>query len=337
MAKEEKLSGIERAAILLMNMGEDCASEVFRHMSPAEIQLIGGIIAKMDSVPVERGKKILGEFTKEVSESDVAVEGLEFAKTLIVKSLGAEKAHNVLEQITMEMSGSGIASLKWMDPAVLANMIKGEHPQIIALILVHLEPDKAAQVVQNLPEERVRGEVMLRVATLKRVPQAAVRDLELLISEQMLTATTSQGSMVEGVKVAAEIMNQIESKSEAAIMGVIEKASPDLAAKIQDKMFVFADLMGIDDKGLQMIIKDITGDLLTVALKAADDQLKEKFFKNMSERASEMLKEDLESKGPVKLSDVEKAQQEIIKIARNLEQEGKIVRAGMGGGGDLIV
>lgn len=338
MAKEEKLSGLERAAILLMNMGEELASEVFRHMSPGEIQLIGGIIAKTDSVPVEKGKHILSDFTKEVSESDVAVEGLEFAKGLILKSLGAEKAQNVLEQITMEMSGSGIASLKWMDPGVLANMIKSEHPQIIALILVHLEPDKAAQVVQNLPEERVRGEVMLRVATLKRVPQAAVRDLELLISEQMLTATTSQGSMVEGVKVAAEIMNQIDSKSEEAIMGVIEKASPDLAAKIQDKMFVFADLMGIDDKGLQMIIKEITGDLLTIALKAADDPLKEKFFKNMSERASEMLKEDLEAKGPVKLSDVEKAQQEIIKIARKLEQEGKIVRAGMGGGGgDVLV
>jgi flagellar motor switch protein FliG len=336
MAKEGKVSGVEKAAILLMNMGEELASEVFKHLSPAEIQLLGGIIAKMETVPTDLGKRVINDFSDVATKSDVAVEGLEFAKSLIVKSLGHEKGRHVVEQITREMSGTGIESLKWMDPGVLANLIKSEHPQIIALILIHLDPDKAAQVLLNLPEERVRGEVMLRVATLQRIPQAAVRDLEVLISEQLITSSTSQGSTVEGVKLAAEIMNQVESKTEEAIMGVIEKASPDLAQKIQDKMFVFADLITIDDKGMQQIIKEITGDILTVALKGADDDLKAKFFKNMSERAAEMLKEDLESKGPMKLSDVEKAQQEIIKITRKLEQEGKVVRAGKGGGDVLI-
>ncbi len=222
-----------------------------------------------------------------------------------------------------------------MDPAALANMVKNEHPQIVALILAHLEPDRAAQVVMHIPEDRVKGEVMLRVATLKSIPRSAVKDLESLLKSQAMSAGGSQGSTVEGVKVAAEIMNQIDSKVEAGIMDAIEKASPDLAVKIQEKLFVFTDLLSLDDKAMQMIIKEISAEILSMALKGSDDSLKEKFFKNMSERAAEMLKEDIESKGPVRLSDVEKAQQEIIKVARRLEQEGKIVRAGRGG--DVLV
>ena len=231
--------------------------------------------------------------------------------------------------------GGGIETLKWMDPAVVANIIKHEHPQIIALILTHLEPDRAAQVLMHIPEERVRADIMLRIASLKSIPQAAVKDLENLLSEQLLSADSGQGSIIEGVKIAAEIMNQIEGKNDGGIMDFIEKASPDLALRIQDKMFVFPDLMVLDDKGMQQIIKELNNETLTLALKGTEEGLKEKFLKNMSERASEMLREDMETRGPVKLSDVEKAQQEIIKIARRLEQEGKIVRAGKGG--DVLI
>ncbi len=334
--REQKLNGVEKAAILLMNLGEDLAGEVMRHMSPTEMKLIGGTIVKRETVSLQIGRQVVGEFADLINKGEVAVEGLEFTRSVITKTLGAEKAQFILDQITREIGGGGgIESLKWMDPAIVANIIKGEHPQIIALILTHLDPERAATVLLHLPEERIRGEVMLRVANLKRIPHSAVKDLELLISEQMLNADNGQGNTVEGIKIAAEILNQIEPKSEGEIMEIIEKTSPDLAIKIQEKMFVFQDLLGIDSRGMQLVIKELSGDVLSVALKGSDEGIREQFFNNMSERGAEMLKEDIEAKGPVKLSDVEKAQQEIIKIARRLEQEGKVMRSGKGG--DVLV
>ncbi|CAG1065541.1 Flagellar motor switch protein FliG [uncultured bacterium] len=335
MARDPKLTGSEKAAILLMNIGEDLAADVLKFMTPAEMQLLGGMMVRKESVSLQMGRQVVGEFIESIDKGDVFVEGLEFAKSVMIKTLGAEKAQFILDQITREMGGGGIESLKWMDPAIVANIIKSEHPQIIAIILAHLEPDRAAQVLLHLPEERVRGEIMLRVANLKRIPQAAVKDLEMLISEQMLSAETAQGSSVEGVKLAAEIMNQIDSKAEGEIMDIIEKASPDLAVRIQEKMFVFSDLMGVDDRSMQLIVKELSGEILGIALKGSEEQIKEKFLRNMSERAAEMLREDMDAKGPVKLSDVEKSQQEIIKIARRLEQEGKLVRSGRGG--DVLI
>jgi flagellar motor switch protein FliG len=335
MARDLKLTGSEKAAILLMNIGEDLAADVLKFMTPAEMQLLGGMMVRKESVSLQMGRQVVGEFIESIDKGDVFVEGLEFAKSVMIKTLGAEKAQFILDQITRDMGGGGIESLKWMDPAIVANIIKSEHPQIIAIILAHLEPDRAAQVLLHLPEERVRGEIMLRVANLKRIPQAAVKDLEMLISEQMLSAETGQGSSVEGVKLAAEIMNQIDSKAEGEIMDVIEKASPDLAVRIQEKMFVFSDLMGVDDRSMQLIVKELSGEVLGIALKGSEEQIKEKFLRNMSERAAEMLREDMDAKGPVKLSDVEKSQQEIIKIARRLEQEGKLVRSGRGG--DVLI
>ena len=331
MSKELKMRGVEKAAILLMNIGEELATEVFKHMSPAEMQLLGGSIVRKESVSVSVGRKVVDEFVQMVDQGEVAVEGLAFAKNLIIKSLGPEKAQHILDQITRDMETGGIESLKWLDPSIVANIIKNEHPQIIALILTHLEPERAAQVLLNIPEERQRGEIMLRVANLKRIPQAAVRDLEMLLSETMLSADSGQGNTVEGIKVAAEILNQIETQAESDIMEIIEKSSPDLATKIQDKMFVFADLVTIDSRGIQALIKELNTELLSLALKGSDEGIKDKFLGNMSERGAEMLAEDIEAKGPVKLSDVERAQQEIIKIARRLEQEGKLVRAGRGG------
>ncbi len=337
MSKENtKLSGAEKAAILLMNLGEDLASEVFRFMTTEEMHKVGGTIIKKESVPLHVGRQVVGEFIDTVNSGDMAVEGLEFAKNLITKALGPEKAKAVVDQLTRDTRKGGIESLKWMDPDLVANLIKSEHPQIIALILTHFDPERAAQVLLNIADERVRGEVMLRIATLKTIPISAVKDLELMLNEHMLNADSSQGNNVEGVKVAAEIMNHIEffvgSKSDNSIMDIIEKISPDIAIKIQEKMFVFADIIEIDDRGVQQIIKEVSSEILTIALKGADDALKDKFLKNMSERAAELLKEDMEAKGPVKLSDVEKAQQEVIKVVRGLEQEGKIVRRG----GDVV-
>lgn len=333
--KDSKLSGVEKAAVLMMNIGEDLASEIFKHLSSTEMQLLGGTIVKRESVPVEVAKTVVNDFFEAMRTGDSAIEGMEYAKGIIRKALGHEAAEGVIESISRAAGKSGIEALKWMDPAIIANIIKSEHPQIIALILIHLDPVRAAHVLLNLPDERMRGEIMLRVATLKRVPLAAVRDLENLLSEQMLSSDSSIGTSVEGIKTAAEILNSLENKQDGGIMDVIEKANPDIAIKIQEMMFLFSDLMTVSDRGLQLVIKEITGDVLATALKGAEDALKEKFLKNMSERASEMLREDMENKGPVKVIDVEKAQQEIVKIARRLEQEGKLVRAGKGG--DVIV
>ncbi|MEK7773587.1 MAG: flagellar motor switch protein FliG [Deltaproteobacteria bacterium] len=331
----DRFSGLEKAALLLMHMGQELASEVCKHLSHAEVQLLGATMVNKESVYMESGKQVVKEFLNFRENGEVIVEGLEFAKSVITKSLGADKAQNIIDQISRESTGGGIDTLKWMDPAIVANVIKSEHPQIIALILSHLDPERAAQVLLHIPEDRLRGEIMLRVSTLKRVPQAALKDLEVLLSEQLLSADSGFGSTIEGVKIAAEILNQMEPKSEVGIMDVIEKASPDLAVKIQEKMFVFSDLITIDDKGMQLIIKELGTDVLGLALKGSDESIKGKFLQNMSERAAEMLREDMDAKGPVKLSDVEKAQQEIIKIARRLEQEGKIIRAGKGG--DVLV
>ncbi|MDP2690584.1 MAG: flagellar motor switch protein FliG, partial [Deltaproteobacteria bacterium] len=288
MSKELKMRGVEKAAILLMNIGEELASEVFKFMTPAEMQLLGGSIVRKESVSVHVGRQVVNEFVQMVDQGDLAIEGLDFAKKLITKSLGPEKAQFILDQITRDMESGGIESLKWLDPAIVANIIKSEHPQIIALILTHLDPERAAQVLLNIPDERQRGEIMLRVANLKRIPHAAVRDLEVLLSETMLSADSGQGNSVEGIKIAAEILNQVETKAEGDIMDVIEKASPDLAIKIQERMFVFADLLTIDPRGMQALIKELSTDLLSVALKGSDEGIKEKFLSNMSERGADM-------------------------------------------------
>ncbi len=331
---EGKFSGIDKAAIFLMNIGEELASEVMKYLNPSEVQLLTGTIVKKESIPFEVRKEIAEEFMKDAEKGDMVVEGIDFAKKVITKALGPEKANPILEQISRDMNGGGIESLKWMDPAMVANLIKEEHPQIIALVLTQIGPEKASQILLFLPE-RLRGEVMLRVATIGRVPHDAIRQLEEVIKRQTSTAGGIQGNVVEGVKIAAEILNQVDSKAESAIMEVIEKESPDLAGKIQDKMFVFADLLEVDDRGIQLLLKELDTETLSIALKGADDSMKDKFFKNMSERAAEMLKDDIEARGPVRLSDVEKAQQSIIRVARRLEQEGKLVRAGKGG--DVVV
>lgn len=329
---EGRLTGAEKAAVLLMYVGEDLASEVFKHLNPAEMQKIAGTIVKKDYLSMKTGKEVLNEFLRSSANGEIAVEGMEFAKSVITRALGAEKAQYLLDHLNSELGGgTGIESLKWLEPTVLANIVKNEHPQISAIILAHLTPERASQVLLSIPDDRVKGEIMLRVANLQKIPQAAVKDLEALLADQMFSSETNQGSTVEGIKIAAEILNSIDQNIEAGVMENIAKISPDTATRIQEKMFVFTDLLTVDDRGMQMIIKELNTEVLSVALKAAEAELKERFFKNMSERAAEMLKEDIESKGPVKLSEVERSQQEIIKVARKLEQEGKVARAGKSG------
>lgn len=331
------IKGIEKAAILLMNVGEELASEIFRYMTPKEIHNLSALLVKKETVSFKIGRDVVQEFLETLEGGSVVVAGLDYARKVISKALGDEEASNILDRISREMGGGGgIESLKWMDPALVADIVSNEHPQIIALLLSELGSEHAAEVLLHFSDERLRSEVMLRVATLERVPLDALQELDAVLNKQMVGAADSQGSTIDGIKSAAEILNQVDSAVEGSIIEAIEKSSPDLASKIQEMMFVFVDLLEVDDRGVQMILKELNTDTLSIALKGAEEALREKFFHNMSERASQMLLEDMEAKGPVRLADVEKAQQEIIRISRRLESEGKLVRAGKGGGGDLI-
>jgi flagellar motor switch protein FliG len=324
------IKGIEKAAVLLINVGENLASEVMKFLSHREVKEISENIARMDSIPPEVGREVVNEFLANSTRSGLAVQGLEFARSVIEKALGPEKARRVLEQIAKETEGDGIKALAYMEPTVVANMVRAEHPQIIALILTLMPPERASLVLRELPE-LLKGDVMQRVAVIESIPQAAVNEIEAVIREQVVESEDTQGDMVEGIKVAAEILNQVDSATETSVFEFIEKSSADLAAKIQEKMFVFTDLLEMEDRAMQAILKEVETESLSIALKGADEALREKFFKNMSERAAEMLKEDIETRGPVRVSDVEAAQIAVVSVARRLEQEGKIMRAGKQG------
>jgi len=311
-------------------VGENLASEVMQFLNHREAQEVSESIARMDSIPSDVGKEVAKEFLTNSETSGLAVQGLEFARSVIEKTFSPEKAKRVLDQIAKESEGDGIKALAYMDPKVVANLVKGEHPQIIALILALMPPERASLVLKLLPEI-LMGDVMQRVAVIETIPQAAVKEIEAVIREQALDSEDSVGDVVEGVKVAAEILNQMESATETSIIEFIDKSSSDLATKIQEKMFVFTDLLEMEDRAMQAILKEVDTENLSVALKGADEILGEKFFKNMSERAATMLKEDIESRGPTKVSDVEAAQIAVVSVARRLEQEGKIMRAGKQG------
>jgi len=334
MITEKELSGVEKAAVLLLSLGEELASEIMKHLGPEEVQKLIDQMTKMDGLSQESFTQVAGEFQKEM-ESTIVFGGKEYVKKIVTKALGPEKASSILDRMVEAGEGNGLRSLRMMEPHIVADLIKNEHPQTIAVIMAHLEPEQASQVMTHLPAN-LRADVVMRIATMESVTPEALHELEEAITMQLSGSTVMHSKNVGGIKTAAEILNHLDSSNESAIISEIEKANSEIAAKIQEQMFVFADLVHIDDRGIQEILKEVSNDLLVLALKVADDNLKEKIFKNMSSRARDMLKEDMETRGPVRLSEVEKAQQEIVKIARQLEQEGRIMIGGKGGGEVLV-
>lgn len=323
--------GLEDAAILLMSLGEEEAAEVFKHLSPKEVQRLGETIAKMKSVPRERIDGVIQKFdTVAQSEQLLVPDTDEYVKSVLRKALGEEKANLLIDRILQGSDVTGIESLKWMDPASVAELLRNEHPQIVAAILVHLEFDQAADVLKQFTE-RQRNEVMVRIATLDGIQPAALKDLNEVMSKVLAGGDRMKKSNLGGVKAAAEILNMLGSSVETSVLDFVREADNDLAQKIMDNMFTFDDLEKIDDKGIQALMKEVQSESLVVALKGATPQLREKIFKNMSTRAAETLREDLESRGPVRLSEVEAEQKEMLKIVRRLADEGQIV---LGGGGD---
>lgn len=325
-----KLTGPERAAIFMMSLGEAHAAEVLKHMEPREVQKVGTAMATLSGVPKSSLNHVLGEFAGIVSQqSEIAVDTDSFITNVLIAALGADKAGSMLDRILLGKNSKGLESLKWMDPSAVAEVVKDEHPQIIAIVLSYLESDHAAEVISHLPE-RARPDVLMRIATLDGIAPAALQELNAVLEKQFSGSAGTQTSGVGGVKVAANILNFVESVSEAAITDVITETNAVLAQEIQDQMFVFDNLVDIDDRGMQAILREVQSDNLIVALKGASEDVKEKIFGNMSARAGEMMKEDLDAKGPVRLKDVEDAQKEILTVVRRMAESGDIVLGGKG-------
>ena len=323
--------GLEDAAILMMSLGEEEAAEVFKHLAPREVQRLGETIAKMKSVPREKVEQVLDKFSSEVSDHSLLVPNTdEYVKSVLRRALGDEKANLLIDRILQGSDVTGIESLKWMDVSSVAELLRNEHPQIVAAILVHLDYDQSSSVLKAFGE-RQRNEVLVRIATLDGIQPSALKDLNDVMSKVLAGGDRLKKASLGGVKTAAEIINMLGNAVETAVLDYIREADTELAQKIMDNMFTFDDVEKLDDKAIQALLREVQSESLVIALKGAGAELRERIFKNMSTRAAETLREDLESRGPVRLSEVEAEQKELLKTVRRLADEGQIV---IGGGGD---
>lgn len=333
MAK--KLSGYEKTAIFLMTLGEDIAAEIMKNLDPKEIRLIGNIISRLSDVPQEEVDAVLTEFSENAEGGyGLSLEGKDYIQKVLTKALGNEKATRVMENLHVAEEG-GIETLKWMDPRNIAAIIRNEHPQMIALILTHLETDQSGQILMQLPPA-LRSDVLLRMGTLEEIPPGIMKEVSEILKTELSRVGTTAGQRVGGINLVADILNKMDQAAEQQVMDKISQANAELADQIRQLMFVFDDLIKLDDRSMQEILKEVAKEQLAVALKAAKEEIKEKIFKNMSARAAQILKEDMESMGPVKLSDVEKNQMMILTIVRKLEEEGRVVVPGKGEGEVLV-
>ena len=333
---ENNLDGVERAAVFLLSLGEDRASEVLKHMGPKEVQALGAAMADLTNVSKRQVTTVLGEFiTIAEDQTSLGIGNDDYIRNMLTNALGADKANGVIDRILFGKNSKGLEQLKWMDARQTAELIRVEHPQIIAIILAYLDNDHSAEVLSMLPQN-MRLDVMMRVASLDGIQPNALSELNDIMEQQFAgdNASSIKSSSVGGVKAAADILNVMDTSIENEIMDQMKEVDPDLGQQILDNMFVFANLVELDDRGIQMLLRETSTDHLVTALKGSDNALKEKVFKNMSKRAGEMLRDDLEAKGPVRLSEVEEAQKEIIAIARRMTESGEI---SLGGKGDEFV
>ncbi|GAB1434714.1 flagellar motor switch protein FliG [Sphaerotilus natans] len=323
--------GLEDAAILLISMGEEEAAEVFRHLTPKEAQKLGEKMARTKTIQRDRYERVLLRFEEQVHDAGLLeLDTDEYVRRVMRRALGDDKANLLIDRIVRVNDAPGIDNLKWMDPAAVADLLRREHPQIVAVILVHLEPEQVSEVLRRFPEGH-RNEVMIRLATLDGVQPAALKELSDVLSKVLAGGDRMRKANMGGVKSAAEVLNLLGTAIEASVLDYIRETDSELAQKITDSMFTFDDLMRVDDRGIQALLKEVQSESLLVALKGATDDLREKIFRNMSSRAAEMLREDLASRGPVRVAEVEAEQKEILQIARRLSDEGQLM---LGGGSD---
>jgi flagellar motor switch protein FliG len=320
--------GLEDSAILLMSLGEEDAAEVLKHLTPKEVQSMGETIARMKTIPRMRMERVLLDFT-EIAEKqcNLVTDTDEYVRAVLRKALGEDKANVLLDRILQGADVTGIEGLKWMEASAVAELVRNEHPQIVAAILVHLDYDQASTVLKMLPD-RIRNDVLLRIATLDGIQPAALKDLNEVMATLLAGGDRIRKSSLGGVKAAAEMLNLMGSSVETAVLDSIRETDAELAQQIMDNMFTFDDLVKIEDKSVQLVLREAQTESLVVALKAAGPEVRTKIFKNMSSRAAETLREELESRGPVRLSEVETEQKELLKIVRRLVEEGAIVLSG---------
>jgi flagellar motor switch protein FliG len=329
--REAKRNGTERAAILLLSLGEQEAAEVMKHMGAKDVQRIGAAMTQLKNISRTDVSQILSEFTVTVEgQTSLGVGVDEYLRKVLIGALGEDKASGVIDRILFGRSSKGLEALKWMDSRAVSELIRQEHPQIISIVLAYLDPDQSAEVLALFPDW-LRADVLMRIATLDGIQPSALHELDDVIEKQFAGKTGAlKTSVIGGIKTAANIMNFMDTSQESAVIDTIRKIDENLGSKIQDLMFVFDDLLEVDDRGMQEVLRAVPGERLLLAMKGADDGLKEKIFKNMSQRAAEMLKDDLESRGPVRLSEVEGAQKEILALVRKLAEAGTIQLGGKG-------
>ena len=331
MEKENALNNLEKVAVVISSLPEDLASEIFRHLETAEVEKISRCMSQMGMIAGDMVDEIIDEFAEMTSREEGSVSlGKSYAESLVTKALGENKAKSIVDKISEGKEYRSLSLLDDIDPKMVTDIIRNEHPQTIALILSHLSPEKSGTILPNLPEE-LRAEVILRISSLDVVPPEVINDVAEMLESEVKSMGNTGGHQLGGVRAVADILNQMDRATESALLAKIEETDPKMADEIRQLMFVFDDLVLIDDRGIQEILKDISSDDLAKALKTAGEAVKEKIFKNMSERAVDMLNEDIEDMGPIRLSDVEKAQQTITQVAMKLEEEGKITMGGRGG------
>jgi flagellar motor switch protein FliG len=317
-------AGTQKGAILMLALGEDEAAEVMKYLGPREVQKLGAAMSAMKAVQNDELERVLVSFIEKTEEhNSIGVDSDEYIRSVLTKALGDDKAASLLNRILGQRDSSGIESLKWMDAESVADLIRFEHPQIIATILVHLERYHACEVLDRFTE-RLRNDVVLRIATLDGVQPAALRELNEVLTKLLSGNESVKKKPMGGIRTAAEILNFLSGENETSVMANLRTYDEGMAQKIMDEMFVFDNILEIDDRGIQVILREVQSESLIVALKGTSEEMRDKIFKNMSQRAAEMMREDLESKGPVRLSEVEAQQKEILQVVRRLADEGQI-------------
>jgi flagellar motor switch protein FliG len=328
----DDLAGTQRAAILLMSLGEQDAANVLKQLDAREVQKLGIAMAELKEVSREQMSSVLDNFIGIADgKANIAGASQDYVRRVLTQAVGKQKTDMLLDRVSNGQTGQGIEALKWMEAKAVAQIISGEHPQIAAIVIAHLEPEQSAGVLPLLSDD-FRTEVLMRIASLNEVPQTALTELDQLVERQANAAPPAPLRRVGGARTVANILNAMERDKSGAELGKIEKADGEMHQQIKDLLFVFDNLLDVDDRGIQALLREVSSDTLAVALRGAEPDVQEKVLKNMSKRAAEILKDDMEARGPVKLTEVEAAQKEIIVIAQRMAEEGTISLGGKGGG-----
>jgi len=318
------LTGVQRAAVVLLSLGEQQAAEVLKHMSAKEVQKLGVAMTSVGGISRESVMHVFDEFVDVLAQpSGLGAGADDYVRAVLVQALGEDRASSLIDRILMGRNTSGLDALKWMEPRAIADLVRNEHPQIIAIVMAHLDADHAAEVLKGLPE-RVRSDVLLRIATLDGIPPNALNELNDVMARQFSGSQNIKSSSVGGIKVAANILNFMDSGQDEAILAAISEVDGELGTGIRDLMFVFDNLAEIDDRAMQTILRDVQSEKLAIALRGADQKVKDKITTNMSQRAAEIMLEDMEARGPVRLAEVEAAQKEILALVRKLADAGEV-------------